>query len=51
MTTPRKSCRVSVAPSGQGQWALIVQSVRVTTAVVRLEGLGSPVHARRMVVI
>jgi len=44
-----KAYRVSVAPSGPGQWALIVRSVRVPTTVVRLEGFGSPAHARRMV--
>ena len=44
-----KAYRVSVAPGGPGQWTLIVRSVRVPTAVVRLEGFGSPSHARRMV--
>ena len=32
-----RAYRVSVAPSGPGQWALIVRSVRVPAAVVRLE--------------
>ena len=49
MNTPSKPYRVSVAPSGPGQWALIVRSLRVPTAVVRLEGFGSPSHARRLV--
>ena len=49
MTPQCKPYRVSVAPSGPGQWALIVRSLRVPTAVVRLEGFGSPSHARSMV--
>ena len=49
MTPQDKPYRVSVAPSGPGQWALIVRSLRVPTAVVRLEGFGSPAHARRLV--
>ena len=49
MTPQGKPYRVSVAPSGPGQWALIVRSLRVPTAVVRLDGFGSPSHARRMV--
>ena len=49
MTTAGKPCRVSVVPSGPGQWALIVRSLRVPTVVVRLEGFGSPSHARRLV--
>ena len=49
MTPQGKHYRVSVAPSGPGQWALIVRSLRVPTAVVRLEGFGSPSHARRLV--
>lgn len=49
MTAPRKPYRVSVAPSGPGQWALIVRSLRLPTAVVRLEGFGSRDHARRFV--
>ena len=36
MNTPSKPYRVSVAPSGPGQWALIVRSLRVPAAVVRL---------------
>ena len=48
MTPQGKPYRVSVAPSGPGQWALIVRSLRVPTAVVRLEGFGSPAHARRL---
>ena len=49
MSPQGKPYRVSVAPSGPGQWALIVRSLRVPTAVVRLEGFGSPSHARRLV--
>ena len=49
MTPQDKPYRVSVAPSGPGQWALIVRSLRVPAAVVRLEGFGSPSHARRLV--
>lgn len=48
MTASSKPYRVSVAPSGPGQWALIVRSLRVPAAVVRLEGFGSPSHARRL---
>ena len=49
MNTPSKPYRVSVAPSGPGQWALIVRSLRVPAAFVRLEGFGSPSHARSLV--
>jgi hypothetical protein len=49
MTPQGKPYRVSVAPTGPGQWALIVRSLRLPQAVVRLEGFGSPKHARRMV--
>ena len=49
MTAQGKTYRVSVARSGAGQWALIVRSMRMPGAVVRLEGFGSPSHARRMV--
>ena len=49
MTPQGKPYRVSVAPSGPGQWALIVRSLRVLGVVARLEGFGSPAHARRMV--
>ena len=49
MTPQGKPYRVSVAPSGPGQWALIVRSLRVPAAVVRLDGFGSPSHARRLV--
>ncbi len=48
MTPQGKPYRVSVAPSGPGQWALIVRSLRAPGVVARLEGFGSPVHARRM---
>lgn len=47
MNAPGKPYRVSIAPSGPGQWALIVRSLRVPAAVVRLEGFGSRAHARR----
>lgn len=49
MSAAGKPYRVSVAPSGPGQWALILRSLRVPAAVVRLEGFGSPSHARRLV--
>lgn len=45
MTPQGKPYRVSVAPSGPGQWALIVRSIRMPAVVVRLEGFGSPAHA------
>lgn len=43
-----KQYRVTVAPSGPGQWALIVRSMRLPAAVVRFDELGSPAHARRL---
>lgn len=49
MTTRSKPYRASVALSGPGQWAMIVRSLSVPTAVVRLEGFGSPAHARRLI--